>query len=111
MQAKKGEKAGNNESDASSQKSRDLEAEKPFTVPYLNPLVLRKEVESVIEQEGDLCSVKQDFAKDHPIIYWNLIWFFERINLPSHLPALAFSSSSLQVRCVHFRQLNKCCPF
>lgn len=80
-----------------SQKLRDLEGEKPFTVPYLNPLVLRKEVESVIEQEGDLCSMKHDFAKDHPIIYWNLIWFFERINLPSHLPALAFSSLPVSI--------------
>lgn len=74
----------------SSIKSSTPEAivEKPFTVPYLSPLVLRKEVENVLENEGDFCSTKSSFINDHPIIFWNLIWFFERINLPSHLQGL-----------------------
>ena len=71
----------------------------PFTVPYLSPLVLRKEVENVIDQEGDLCLLQTSFIEDHPIIYWNLVWYFERTNLPSHLPALALSlTPSLKVR-------------
>lgn len=64
----------------------------PFTVPYLSPLVLRKEVENVLEHEGDLCLSNTKFIDEHPIIYWNLIWFFKRINLPSHLPGLALQS-------------------
>ena len=29
----------------------------PITVPYLSPLVLRKELESMLEREGDTCLV------------------------------------------------------
>ncbi|XP_018307942.1 C-myc promoter-binding protein isoform X3 [Mycetomoellerius zeteki] len=64
------------------------ESLKPITAPYLNPLVLRKELESVLSQEGDACLTKHRFIQEHPIIYWNLIWYFERINLTSHLPDL-----------------------
>ncbi|XP_076181368.1 DENN domain-containing protein Crag isoform X3 [Ptiloglossa arizonensis] len=60
----------------------------PTTVPYLNPLVLRKELESVLSQEGDSCLTKHKFIEEHPIVYWNLIWYFERVNLTSHLPDL-----------------------
>lgn len=30
------------------------------------------------------------FIDEHPIIYWNLIWAFERINVQTHLPNLYF---------------------
>lgn len=60
----------------------------PFSVPYLNPLVLRKELENIIAQEGDLSLSKSKFIDEHPIIYWNLIWTFERINVQTHLPNL-----------------------
>lgn len=60
----------------------------PFSVPYLNPLVLRKELENVLTQEGDLCLSDAKFVDEHPIIYWNLIWVFERINVQTHLPNL-----------------------
>lgn len=60
----------------------------PFSVPYLNPLVLRKELENILAQEGDLCLSDSKFVDDHPIIYWNLIWAFERINTQTHLPNL-----------------------
>ncbi|KAG7188379.1 hypothetical protein KM043_008032 [Ampulex compressa] len=60
----------------------------PTTVPYLNPLVLRKELESVLSQEGDTCLTKHRFIEEHPIVYWNLIWYFERINLSTHLSDL-----------------------
>lgn len=60
----------------------------PFSVPYLNPLVLRKELENILAQEGDLCLADARFVDDHPIIYWNLVWGFERINIQTHLPNL-----------------------
>lgn len=63
-----------------------------MTVPYLSPLVLRKEVENVLEHEGDMCLLNAQFVDEHPIIYWNLIWYFKRINLPSHLPGLILKS-------------------
>ncbi|XP_076764946.1 DENN domain-containing protein Crag-like [Xylocopa sonorina] len=66
----------------------------PITVPYLNPLVLRKELESVLSQEGDTCLTKHKFIEEHPIVYWNLIWYFERTNLTSHLPDLWLSNDT-----------------
>ena len=45
----------------------------PISVPYLSPLVLRKELENVIGQEGDQCLAKDNFVDEHPIIYWNLV--------------------------------------
>lgn len=59
-----------------------------FSVPYLNPLVLRKETENILTAEGDLCLADPKFVEDHPIIYWNLVWAFERINVQTHLPSL-----------------------
>ncbi|KFM69759.1 C-myc promoter-binding protein, partial [Stegodyphus mimosarum] len=67
----------------------------PVTVPYLSPLVLRKEVENVLEHEGDNCMTKPEFVDQHPIIYWNLIWFFKRIGVSSHLPSLVLSADSI----------------
>ncbi|GBP34417.1 DENN domain-containing protein 4B [Eumeta japonica] len=57
-------------------------------VPYLNPLVLRKEFESILSREGDSCLADPSFVESHPIIYWNLVWFLERANINSHLPEL-----------------------
>lgn len=67
----------------------------PVTVPYLSPLVLRKEVENVLEHEGDDCMLSPSFVDQHPIIYWNLMWYFKRLSLPSHLPELCLQAPSL----------------
>lgn len=45
-----------------------------LSVPYLNPLVLRKELENILTEEGDLSLQKSTFVDEHPIIYWNLVW-------------------------------------
>ncbi|CAF3583700.1 unnamed protein product [Adineta steineri] len=59
----------------------------PITVHYLSPLVLRKELENIIEvpdlNNNDLYKI--DFKDKHPILFWNLIWFFRRIHVSSHL--------------------------
>ncbi|XP_023231484.1 C-myc promoter-binding protein-like [Centruroides sculpturatus] len=73
----------------------DIQALEPITVPYLSPLVLRKEMENILEHEGDNCLTKSEFVDQHPIIYWNLVWFFKRINVPSHLPNLCLEASSI----------------
>jgi hypothetical protein len=70
----------------------------PIMVPYLSPLVLRKELENVLEREGDACLGDDDCVDRHPIIYWNLVWFFERIGVNSHLPGLTLRSTSLNKR-------------
>ncbi|KAJ8718534.1 hypothetical protein PYW08_002771 [Mythimna loreyi] len=59
-----------------------------FSVPYLNPLVLRKEFESILGREGDSCLAESGFVESHPIVYWNLVWFLERANIENHLPDL-----------------------
>ena len=64
-------------------------------VPYLSPLVLRKELESILEREGDACLSDAECVNEHPIIYWNLIWFFERIGVSSHLPGMCLKASSI----------------
>ncbi|XP_014271111.1 DENN domain-containing protein Crag isoform X3 [Halyomorpha halys] len=65
----------------------------PITVPYLNPLVLRKEFESILAAEGDSCLTQSKFVDEHPIIYWNMVWTFTRIGVESHLPGLALGSA------------------
>ncbi|CAH0718266.1 unnamed protein product, partial [Brenthis ino] len=59
-----------------------------LSVPYLNPLVLRKEFESILGREGDSCLAEPEFVESHPIVYWNLVWFLERANIDNHLPEL-----------------------
>uniref|UniRef100_A0A182Q8N5 UDENN domain-containing protein n=1 Tax=Anopheles farauti TaxID=69004 RepID=A0A182Q8N5_9DIPT len=59
-----------------------------ISVPYLNPLVLRKELENILSEEGDLALTKGKFVEEHPIIYWNLMWYMERIDVSTHLPNL-----------------------
>lgn len=57
-----------------------------ITIPYLSPLVLRRELESIIEKEGDACLGDDNCVDDHPHVYWNLVWYFQRIGVNSYLP-------------------------
>ncbi|XP_036910060.1 C-myc promoter-binding protein isoform X7 [Sturnira hondurensis] len=64
----------------------------PITVPYLSPLVVWKELESLLENEGNRAITVADFVDHHPIVFWNLVWYFRRLDLPSNLPGLILSS-------------------
>ncbi|KAJ1218481.1 hypothetical protein NDU88_006060 [Pleurodeles waltl] len=64
----------------------------PVSVPYLSPLVLHKELESLLENEGDHVIHSSTFINQHPIIFWNLVWYFRRLDLPSNLPGLILTS-------------------
>nr|XP_060611332.1 C-myc promoter-binding protein isoform X2 [Anolis sagrei ordinatus] len=64
----------------------------PITVPYLSPLVVWKELESLLENEGDHAIAVAAFVDHHPIVFWNLVWYFRRLDLPSNLPGLILSS-------------------
>ncbi|XP_041259956.1 DENN domain-containing protein 4B [Onychostruthus taczanowskii] len=59
---------------------------------YLSPLVLRKELESLVENEGAELLARPELVDSHPIIYWNLVWYFQRLGLPSNLPLLLLGS-------------------
>jgi hypothetical protein len=54
------------------------------SVPFLNPLVLRKELETLSRDNIHFMS-DSSLRLSHPIIFWNLIYYFQRLNLPSHL--------------------------
>ncbi|VDP45928.1 unnamed protein product [Soboliphyme baturini] len=56
-----------------------------ITVPYLSPIVLRKELENIIISEGDGVLTNESFLERHPIVYWNMVYVFQRICVPSHL--------------------------
>ncbi|XP_061678218.1 C-myc promoter-binding protein isoform X2 [Syngnathoides biaculeatus] len=71
---------------------RNGEMSAPVTVPYLSPLVLWKELESLLVNEGDQAIYSPGVVDQHPIVFWNLVWFFRRLELPSHLPGLILAS-------------------
>uniref|UniRef100_A0A8C5EZ41 DENN/MADD domain containing 4A n=1 Tax=Gouania willdenowi TaxID=441366 RepID=A0A8C5EZ41_GOUWI len=74
----------------------------PVTVPYLSPLVLWKELESLLVNEGDQALSSPSVVDQHPIVFWNLVWYFRRLELPSNLPALILASH----HCSHSVQVN-----
>ena len=58
------------------------------SVPYLSPLVLRKELENLLanSDDGGMLLQSKDFVDQKPILYWNLVrlsfkfflWFYQR---------------------------------
>ncbi|XP_038840210.1 C-myc promoter-binding protein [Salvelinus namaycush] len=75
---------------APAEEQQDSEA--PVTVPYLSPLVLWKELESLLGNEGDQVISSPSIVDQHPIVFWNLVWYYRRLELPSHLPGLILTS-------------------
>ncbi|CAL8288152.1 unnamed protein product [Merluccius merluccius] len=63
------------------------------TVAYLSPLVLRKELESLLENEGDGVLAHSQLLESHSILFWNLVWYFQRLGLPSNLLQLVRMSA------------------
>ena len=78
----------------------------PIVVHYLGPLVLRKEVESLLIREGLSYLERDDFPVLSPTVFWNLVsvlsllllslstghqqvWYFTRLGLSSYLPRQA----------------------
>lgn len=85
-------------SKSSQETETETESEVPgqtFTVPYLSPIVLRKEFESVSESSGDGSASSSKFVDEHPIIFWNLLWYFSRIYAPTHLALLCLNANSI----------------
>lgn len=63
-----------------------------MTVAYLSPLVLRKELESLLENEGESVLSQVQLLDSHSILFWNLVWYFTRLGLPSNLLQLVRAS-------------------
>ena len=58
-------------------------------MPYLNPLVLRKELENMFENDGIDTLQSPDVVQEKRIIFWNLV---------GHLPYIVFRLISHCVR-------------
>ena len=65
-----------------------IEDADPFTVPYLSPVVLRKELESLLTQGKGSILNSERVSLEKPILYWNAVWYFSRLKLPTYLPLL-----------------------
>lgn len=72
--------------------SRAPEERENINVPYLNPLVLRKELENMFENDGIDTLQSPDVVQEKRIIFWNLVWYFKRLDLPSHLASHVLST-------------------
>ncbi|KAL0171070.1 hypothetical protein M9458_031381, partial [Cirrhinus mrigala] len=90
---------GARETDSSSETSSQSESSVPsvggapqVTVAYLSPLVLRKEMESLLENEGEAVLSQVQLLDSHSILFWNLVWYFTRLGLPSNLLQLLRTS-------------------
>ena len=53
--------------------SRAPEERDLINVPYLNPLVLRKELENMFENDGIDTLQSPDVVQEKSIIFWNLV--------------------------------------
>lgn len=79
---------GDSESNREKKLRYRTESSPPLVVPYLSPVVLRKEVESLMSQDGSHALQREELVRDRPIMYWNLVWYLSRLQLPTYLPLL-----------------------
>ncbi|KAK6747295.1 hypothetical protein RB195_000479 [Necator americanus] len=80
---------------------------KDVCVSYVSPLVLRREVETLLA--ADLYALKDPkLMTTHPVVFWNLVYYLRRLSLPTHL--YTWISSRNHVRCVYDRPLDHSGP-
>ncbi|CAH8649338.1 unnamed protein product [Schistosoma rodhaini] len=60
-----------------------------MTFSYLSPFVIRKSLETIIQNEGDEClhcqSIQLSLLHRHTQLTWNLVWLMYRLGLPTYL--------------------------
>uniref|UniRef100_A0A7I4YM87 C-myc promoter-binding protein n=1 Tax=Haemonchus contortus TaxID=6289 RepID=A0A7I4YM87_HAECO len=82
-------------------------AAEDICVSYVSPLVLRREVETLLA--ADLYALKDpQIMTSHPVVFWNLVFYLRRLSLPSHL--YMWISPRAHVRCVYDRPLDHVGP-
>lgn len=69
-----------------------------ISVPFLSPLVLRKELE-LLMAAGPLVLAQTSLRHSHPIIFWNLLFYCRRLDVPTHL--FGWISPHVHIRCVY----------
>ncbi|TMS38632.1 hypothetical protein L596_005312 [Steinernema carpocapsae] len=69
-----------------------------MSVPFISPLVLRREIETLLS--GDITVLHQPILRhSHPIVYWNLLYYSQRTDVPTHLSS--WIAPNVHVRCVY----------
>lgn len=66
-----------------------------FNVPYLSPLVVRKELENIFSQNelnSQQLFVDTSFIDKHNVVFWNLMWYFNRLDVDSELSILLLNN-------------------
>ncbi|CAH8555599.1 unnamed protein product [Schistosoma turkestanicum] len=85
-----------------------------MTFSYLSPFVIRKTLETIIQNEGDEClrcrSIPHSLLNRSGQLTWNLVWLMHRLGLPTHLldslPLWMINYQAEQRRKVKFDQAN-----
>ncbi len=49
------------------------EEKQTISVPYLSPLVLRKELENLLVNDGDIALQDKEVVAKKPILFWNMV--------------------------------------
>uniref|UniRef100_A0A7E4W0N1 UDENN domain-containing protein n=1 Tax=Panagrellus redivivus TaxID=6233 RepID=A0A7E4W0N1_PANRE len=75
-------------------------ASESLSVPLVSPVVLRRELEALLSVDM-LTLLDPALRTTHPTIFWNLIYYLRRLDLPSHL--YTWISRNVHVRCVYDR--------
>ncbi|MCP9266048.1 C-myc promoter-binding protein [Dirofilaria immitis] len=69
-----------------------------LSVPFLSPLVLRRELENLLSGNC-LLPMYQSLRHSNPIVFWNVLYYSRRLSLPTHFPS--WLGQSVHVRCVY----------
>lgn len=67
-------------------------------MPFLSPLVLRRELENLLS-ENCLLPASPSLRHSNPIVFWNVLYYSRRLSLPTHFPS--WLGSTVHVRCVY----------
>ena len=83
----------------------DVEEKLINCVPYLSPLVLRKELENLLanSEDGGALLQDKDFVEQKPILYWNLVSFFF---LPNFINSLEINKLATLLKKNHVNAYN-----
>ncbi|KAI1733001.1 DENN (AEX-3) domain-containing protein [Ditylenchus destructor] len=74
-----------------------IETHENFALPFVSPLVLRRELESLLVNDVlELTHVSLKIS--NPVVFWNFVYYCRRLDLPSHI--LTWIAPHVHIRCV-----------
>uniref|UniRef100_A0A915ES78 Uncharacterized protein n=1 Tax=Ditylenchus dipsaci TaxID=166011 RepID=A0A915ES78_9BILA len=69
-----------------------------FSVPFVSPLVLRRQLESMLLSDPLVLS-EVSMRLISPDVFWNLLYYCRRLDLPTHI--VTWISPHVHIRCVY----------